>query len=331
VEQNMKSVFMDAAWSVANEIDGKLSSALRNSLFGSFGEDLASRNIFRGRDMDLPHYDKISTCFGVNYNQKVRRGPPPHPASHILHFLRRSQLRSASVPAAFAVPAYLAASMLERLLVRLHPCWSRPLSGCVGLGGPAFRGLRWLATQCRLHGGLSLQVYCETPDAFVGLLRENPNPRATPLGPTHRAMFAEQFHRIFFGPGGDWWENRLATVAGFEDEIRSTTIGKVIRSNTQATFIPKNAFSLKTRSVSRDAFRARPTLPAWHVLLRMQQAHLLAGCHFPPAHKRHERCGTPSREECTCTILMHAMRAAMLMSQPRNLLMRQDSDCTCMQ
>ena len=41
----------------ASEMDGKMSNALRNILFGdSFQEDLCARNIFRGREMAMPSY-----------------------------------------------------------------------------------------------------------------------------------------------------------------------------------------------------------------------------------------------------------------------------------
>ena len=56
----------------ANEIDGKFSSALRNSLFGMFGEDLASRNLFRGRELGVPGYAALAKCFGNKPNTKAR-------------------------------------------------------------------------------------------------------------------------------------------------------------------------------------------------------------------------------------------------------------------
>eukprot|EP00892_Ulva_mutabilis_P006211 jgi/Ulvmu1/3962/UM180_0002.1 len=48
----------------ANEADGKLSNALRNMLL-SQGEDLAGRNIFRGRDIGVPTYGGVAQCFGL--------------------------------------------------------------------------------------------------------------------------------------------------------------------------------------------------------------------------------------------------------------------------
>eukprot|EP00892_Ulva_mutabilis_P008880 jgi/Ulvmu1/6364/UM290_0001.1 len=50
----------------ANEIDGRLSDALRNFLFGrSEGQDLAGRNIFRSRELGLPTYAGMAECFGI--------------------------------------------------------------------------------------------------------------------------------------------------------------------------------------------------------------------------------------------------------------------------
>lgn len=56
----------------AAERDGKLSDTLRNTLFGDFGEDLASRNIFRGRDMDIVDYKDLAKCYGATADAAVR-------------------------------------------------------------------------------------------------------------------------------------------------------------------------------------------------------------------------------------------------------------------
>ena len=65
----------------ANEIDGKLSDALRNFLF-DFGEDLAGRNIFRGRDIGLPTYAGLAKCYGISPDRQVK--PPNHLPSVVL-------------------------------------------------------------------------------------------------------------------------------------------------------------------------------------------------------------------------------------------------------
>ena len=59
--------------SPANELDGKISDALRNTLFGrGAGEDLVGRNIFRSRDVALPTYAGLAECFGVTPDAQVR-------------------------------------------------------------------------------------------------------------------------------------------------------------------------------------------------------------------------------------------------------------------
>lgn len=63
------------------------------------------------------------------------------------------------------------------------------------------------------------------------------------FGPVQRAILVEQFHRIFFGAAGDWWEDRLEDIGGFEDEVHATTIGSVINDNTRS-FVQPNAFKL---------------------------------------------------------------------------------------
>lgn len=54
----------------AAERDGKFSDALRNVLFGpqngtAFGEDLASRNIYRGRDLGYGSWASLVECWGT--------------------------------------------------------------------------------------------------------------------------------------------------------------------------------------------------------------------------------------------------------------------------
>lgn len=78
---------------------------------------------------------------------------------------------------------------------------------------------------------------------FLGLLKDNPSPRSQVFGPVQRAVLIEQFHRIFFGSAGDWWEDRLGDIGGFKDEVHAATIGSVINDNTFA-FVQPNAFKL---------------------------------------------------------------------------------------
>jgi len=56
-----------------------------------------------------------------------------------------------------------------------------------------------------------LQIEAETPDMWLGLLRE-PKLPGSPIGPTLRAVLVEQFHRSFFGPGGFYWEALFRTL-----------------------------------------------------------------------------------------------------------------------
>ena len=53
-----------------NEFDGRMSNALRNFLFDA-GEDLAGRNIFRGRELGIPQYNVLADCFGVTPDSEV--------------------------------------------------------------------------------------------------------------------------------------------------------------------------------------------------------------------------------------------------------------------
>eukprot|EP00892_Ulva_mutabilis_P004587 jgi/Ulvmu1/24/UM001_0025.1 len=76
-EQKLSNVMRQLSTTSANEIDGRLSDALRNFLFGrDMGEDLAGRNIFRGRELGLPTYSGLAECFGITPDDKVERETP---------------------------------------------------------------------------------------------------------------------------------------------------------------------------------------------------------------------------------------------------------------
>ena len=79
-----------------------------------------------------------------------------------------------------------------------------------------------------------LQTEAETPDLWLGLLRE-PKAAGSPIGPTLRAVLVEQFHRSFFGPGGFYWRRNLSAVAGFEAEISASQYSDIISANTGAS------------------------------------------------------------------------------------------------
>ena len=71
-EADITSIMMKLSTTKANEIDGKLSDALRNELFGrSEGQDLAGRNIFRGRELGLPTYAGLAECYGTTPDAQV--------------------------------------------------------------------------------------------------------------------------------------------------------------------------------------------------------------------------------------------------------------------
>ena len=65
----------ECADNISNEIDGRFSDALRNTLFGEFGEDLASRNLFRGREVGIEGYSGLARCFGIEPRESVRPEP----------------------------------------------------------------------------------------------------------------------------------------------------------------------------------------------------------------------------------------------------------------
>ena len=100
----------------------------------------------------------------------------------------------------------------------------------------------------------AVQMMDETPDPFAALLRENKTPSSKVFGPTLTAMLTEQFHRIFFGNGGDFWENRKASVAGFDTEISQSTFSRVIRTNVPGAPVPGAAFDVNDRGADSFTF-----------------------------------------------------------------------------
>eukprot|EP00892_Ulva_mutabilis_P011613 jgi/Ulvmu1/8824/UM049_0004.1 len=73
----VSNIMLQLSTTVANEIDGKLSDALRNFLFGrDMGEDLAGRNIFRGRDLGVPTYAGVAECFGLEFDPTIEAETP---------------------------------------------------------------------------------------------------------------------------------------------------------------------------------------------------------------------------------------------------------------
>lgn len=71
-EHKMGLLLTGLATEPCAEMDGRMSDSLRLMLFGPhFQQDLAARNIFRGRDLNLPTYAGLAKCFGVEPDARV--------------------------------------------------------------------------------------------------------------------------------------------------------------------------------------------------------------------------------------------------------------------
>jgi hypothetical protein len=68
----MVRLMREARQSLAGELDGKFPDALRNVLFGDFGEDLFTRNAFRSLEVGMQPYKQLAKCFGVTPDARVR-------------------------------------------------------------------------------------------------------------------------------------------------------------------------------------------------------------------------------------------------------------------
>lgn len=160
VNSKMDSVMDALVSNRAMDLDGKFSDALRNTLFGSFGEDLGTRNMFRSADVGMMDYASLAECYGVRPNASVMR---------------------------------------KKAAMKDSPT--------------------------------------------LVLLKENAEERGAAFGPVNKAILTDQFHRILFGTGGNWYGKDPSAIAGWEAEVSGCTLAKVFDDNLGGGF-------------SGDAFRA---------------------------------------------------------------------------
>lgn len=73
-----------------------------------------------------------------------------------------------------------------------------------------------------------------TDDPFIGATAERPVYPGIAFGPTLHNLMLDQFHRVLFGPQGNWWEFKL-DVGGYKGEIVGTKLADVIRANSGAS------------------------------------------------------------------------------------------------
>jgi hypothetical protein len=68
---DMGNLVIDVTNSRAGALDGKVSNALRNLLFGAFGEDLATRSMYRSAEIGMVPYEKLVACYNVTADPNV--------------------------------------------------------------------------------------------------------------------------------------------------------------------------------------------------------------------------------------------------------------------
>lgn len=64
-------LYQQARTSLCANLDGKFADSLRNTLFGPFGEDLATRNMWRSMEVGMKPYDDLAECYGVPATRTV--------------------------------------------------------------------------------------------------------------------------------------------------------------------------------------------------------------------------------------------------------------------
>jgi hypothetical protein len=78
---------------------------------------------------------------------------------------------------------------------------------------------------------------------FVGSIQEmKTKPAGQSFGPLLKAIMTDQFHRVFFGAEGSFWEFEN-NVKGFETDITDVKLGDIIRRNTKAS-VPNKVFTI---------------------------------------------------------------------------------------
>lgn len=63
--EGIENVAFAAATTPSERVDNLVVDGLRNFLFGSIGEDLVTRNLFRGRETFVGSYEQICGCYGT--------------------------------------------------------------------------------------------------------------------------------------------------------------------------------------------------------------------------------------------------------------------------
>lgn len=81
-------------------------------------------------------------------------------------------------------------------------------------------------------------VPASVTDVFPHLLGDG-EPAASELGATLHAIILDQFHRVFFASGGDWYEGK--DLGQFEDEVRGSKLSQIINANSGAN-VQENVF-----------------------------------------------------------------------------------------
>ena len=69
----LDSVLSTFATTPAAAVDGRASDFMRNTVFGQFGFDIVTTNLFRGRELFAQPYAELAKCYGVTPDATVRR------------------------------------------------------------------------------------------------------------------------------------------------------------------------------------------------------------------------------------------------------------------
>ena len=63
-ETGLETLITETQKTVAQKVDLKIVDGLHNILFGNFGEDLVTRNLYTGRNFQVGTYQVLSNCYG---------------------------------------------------------------------------------------------------------------------------------------------------------------------------------------------------------------------------------------------------------------------------
>jgi len=92
----LETLILEAQKTPSQQVDTKVVNGLRNILFGNFGEDLVTRNLFRARELEVSTYQQLADCYGFPSD------PLPENTDGLVGLLSEPLMEGSSLPRGLA-------------------------------------------------------------------------------------------------------------------------------------------------------------------------------------------------------------------------------------